>query len=146
MVDRGLVEVALHLAERASTAEVHLGRGHREACLCEEVDHVIEGGRRQVPHRRADQRNEHHKDQRRHGIVTDHLERAVLPEELPVVEPEDDVGNDPQLAFGKQLERAFEVAGRQVEVVDVADRLVGTDDVEHHAVDAGIGEPFGELR
>ena len=62
------------------------------------------------------------------------------------MEAEDDVRDDPEAALREQRQRALEVVRGQVEVIDVADRLVGADDVEHHAVDARLHQPFGEPR
>ena len=62
------------------------------------------------------------------------------------MQPADDVGDDPQPPVGQQRQRTLEVGGGEVEVVDVADRLVGADDVEHHAVDAGVGQALGQRR
>ena len=80
------------------------------------------------------------------GVVGDHLQRPLLAQEPAVVQAQHDVRDDPQTVLGEHPQRTGEVRGGQVEVVDVADRLVRADDVQHHPVHAGLGKPAGQLR
>ncbi|TPW15432.1 MAG: hypothetical protein FD127_791 [Acidimicrobiaceae bacterium] len=74
----------------------------------------------------------------------DDLQGAMLAQEPAVVHAEHDVRDDPQPGLGEQPERPVEVVDREIEVVDVADRLVGADDVEHHRVDPGGRQALGD--
>ena len=133
--------VDLHLAHRPAAAEVDLGVRHR-ACATSRRSSATSstgGGSRWpigVP---------------TSGVRTTRISvetgcDAIIssachsPRKLAVVKAQDDVGDDPQAAIGEQPERAVEVLRGEVEVVDLADRLLGADDVEHHSVDLGVGE------
>jgi hypothetical protein len=71
-------------------------------------------------------------------VAGDDLERATLAEEAPVMEAEDDVRHDLEPGVAERGDGGLEVGdGLLLQMVDVADRLVGADHVDERAVDAG---------
>ena len=91
-------------AEWTGAAEVDRRLGSGQPGSREELRHLVARRCRHVRHRRADEWNEHDKDQRRDRVAGDHVEGPVLAQETAVVQTKDDVRDDPQPPLGQQLQ------------------------------------------
>ncbi len=73
-------------------------------------------------------------------MTHNHFERAFFAEHLPVVQAENDMRHHRDFVFFQPRKRVFEIFGVGIEMIDLADRVTVTDDVDHRAVDIRFAE------
>ena len=73
-------------------------------------------------------------------MAGDHGQRPPLPQHAAAVEPQNDVGHQRHVVGREALEDRRILLHGDVEVVHLADGLLGADDVEHGAVHAHLAE------
>jgi hypothetical protein len=76
-------------------------------------------------------------------VPADDLERPKLAQHPAVSEADDDVRHHPHRGRNERREGCLEVGDRPVKVIDLADRRLGSDHIEHRIVDPRSGKAFG---
>jgi hypothetical protein len=134
--DRVRVGHAAVHARRTRAAEQHLAVGQSPTRLEKDAANVLRARNRERARLRID-RHDDDEHQRMDSMPRNDVERPRLADDAPIMEADDDVRHDLHRRRAKRREGRLEILDRAVEVIDVADRLVGADDVHHRRVDTG---------
>ena len=67
-------------------------------------------------------------------MARDHLQRLPLPQHFSVVETQNDVGHQGNAIAGEPLEDRLVLGDAGIEMVDLPNRLLSPDDVQHCAI------------
>ncbi|MCH7691948.1 MAG: hypothetical protein IID50_00745 [Proteobacteria bacterium] len=129
-------------ARRAGAAEQHLAIGQAPAGVEEDAADGAGLGRREG----AGHGIEGHDDDQHqgvHGMAGDDVERGVLAHHPPVVQADHDMGHDLHGGRAQGPEGGLEIRHRAVQVVDLADRLLGADHIHHRGVHPGALHRLG---
>src|SRR6266542_3118846 len=120
-------------ARRACAAEQDFAL--RYACTCVEEDPAdVFRARRLERTRSCVERHDDDEHERTDRMPAHDVERARLADDAAVVQADDDVRHDLHSCRAQRGERRLEIVDGAVEMIDVADRLLGPDHVHHRRV------------